>query len=71
MKEDKSQDTPLNKDRVVHNAPNKLLKEIKGGMIVGTYHVESFAGLLPVWPIVEMAMTPTSASKDDRMAQFI
>jgi hypothetical protein len=34
------------------------------------YHVEDFAGLYPVWPIIEFSMAPTGASKDERMNSF-
>jgi hypothetical protein len=34
------------------------------------YHVEDFAGLYPVWPIIEFSMAPSGASKDKRMNYF-
>ncbi len=34
------------------------------------YHVEDFAGLYPVWPIIEFSMAPTGTSKDERMNSF-
>ncbi len=34
------------------------------------YHVEDFAGMYPVWPIIDSSMAPTGASKDERMNSF-
>jgi hypothetical protein len=34
------------------------------------YHVEDFAGLYPIWPIIEFSMAPTGNSKDKRMNSF-
>ncbi len=31
---------------------------------------KTFAGLFPVWPIIELAMSPTGQTKDERMTQF-
>jgi hypothetical protein len=35
-----------------------------------TYHVSDFAGLYPVWPIIEFSMAPTGTAKDKRMNLF-
>jgi hypothetical protein len=35
-----------------------------------SYHVTNFAGLYPVWPIIEFSMAPTGETKDDRMTSF-
>ncbi len=35
------------------------------------FHVEDFAGLFPVRPIVELALAPSGASKDERMTQYL
>jgi hypothetical protein len=57
------------KGKVIHNKTNKVLKEMTGNHYI-EFHVKDFAGLLPVWPIVELALTPSGASKDKRMNQF-
>ncbi len=36
-----------------------------------SYHVTDFAGLYPVWPIIEFSMVPTGAAKDKRMNLFM
>ncbi len=35
------------------------------------FHVKDFAGLFPVWPIVEFALAPSGTSKDERMTQCV
>ena len=35
------------------------------------FHVEDFVGLYPAWPIVEVAITPTGNTKEDRMNMFV
>jgi hypothetical protein len=35
------------------------------------FHVEYFAGLFPIWPIVELALAPTGASNDKKMTQHV
>ncbi len=35
------------------------------------FYVEDFAGLFSVWPIIELAMSPTGQTKDERMTQFV
>jgi hypothetical protein len=45
-----------------------LLRVFKeDGMKEKCYHVEDFAGLYPVWPIIKFSMAPSGASKDERM----
>jgi hypothetical protein len=41
------------------------------GMKTASYHVTDFAGLYPVWPIIEFSMAPMGDAKDDRMNSFI
>ncbi len=65
------EDTNDKDDGVVLDRANKLLREMKSGRKVYSYHVEDFSGLFPVWPIVELAMSPTGQTKDKRMTQFI
>jgi hypothetical protein len=55
---------------VIQDKSNKLLKEMMGGHLT-EFHVEDFAGLFPVWPIVELALAPSGASKDERMTQYV
>jgi hypothetical protein len=50
---------------------NKLLKEVRSGNEVYSFYVKDFAGLFPVWPIIELAMSPTGQTKDERMTQFV
>ena len=35
------------------------------------FHVEDFVGLFPSWPIIEMSITPTGSTKDERMTNFV
>ena len=58
-------------DSVVHDRANKLLKEVRSGHEAYYYHVEDFAGLFLVWPIIELAMSPIGQTKDERMTQFV
>ncbi len=58
------------KGKVIHNKTNKVLKEMTGDHYI-EFHVEDFASLFPVWPIVELALAPSDASKDKRMNQFM
>ena len=51
-------------DGVVHDRANKLLKVVEGGHVVYGYHVKDFSGLFPVWPIIKLALTPTSQTMD-------
>jgi hypothetical protein len=53
-------------NRVIHNKSNKLLKEMTGRHLT-EFHVKDFAGLFPVWPMIELALAPSGASKDKRM----
>ncbi len=64
-------DTNDKDDGVILDRANKLLREMKSRHEVDSYHVEDFAGLFPVWPIVKLAMSPTGQTKDERMTQFV
>jgi hypothetical protein len=56
----------------VHNCSNMLFKVYSNnGMKATSYYVMDFAGLYPVWPIIEFWMAPTGEAKDDRMTSFI
>jgi hypothetical protein len=59
--------TSKQEDSVIHNKANKLLKEVKSGHEVHSFYVEDFAGLFPVWPIIELTMSLTGQTKDERM----
>ncbi len=41
-----------------------------GGHLI-EFHIEDFASLFPVWPIVELTLAPSGASKDKRMTQYV
>ncbi len=58
-------------DGMVHDRANKLLKVVEGGHVVYGYHVEDFSGLFPIWPIIELALTPTGQTMDEKMTQFV
>ena len=34
-------------------------------------HVKDVVGLFPSWPIIEMSITPTGSTKDERMTNFV
>jgi hypothetical protein len=56
----------------VHDRSNMLFKGYSdNGMKATSYHVMDFAGLYPVWPIIEFLMAPTGEAKDNRMTSFI
>jgi hypothetical protein len=55
----------------VHNRTNMLFRVFSDeGMKEMSYHVTDFAGLYPVWPIIEISMVPTGGAKDKRMNLF-
>ncbi len=55
-----------------HDRSNMLFKVHSDNIMkVTSYHITDFAGLYPVWPIIEFLMAPTGESKDDRMTSFI
>ncbi len=41
------------------------------GMKETSYHVTDFAGLYPIWPIIEFSMAPTGEAKEDCMNLFV
>ncbi len=66
-------DASQNKTHIkeVHDQFNMLFKMYSDdGMKETSYHVTDFAGLYPVWPIIEFLMAPTGEAKDDRMNSF-
>jgi hypothetical protein len=55
----------------MHDHSNLLYKKYSdNGMKEWSYHVTSFAGLYPIWPIIEFSMAPTREMKDDHMTSF-
>jgi hypothetical protein len=71
---------PHNKDtsittthiKEVHDRQNMLFTAYSdNGMKETSYHVTDFAGLYPVWPIIEFSMAPTGEAKEDRMNSFV
>jgi hypothetical protein len=55
----------------VHDHTNMLFQVFSNnGMKETSYHVSDFAGLYPIWPIIEFSMAPTGAAKDKRMNLF-
>ena len=44
---------------------------MRSGNEVYSFYVEDFAGLFSVWPIIELAMSPTGQTKNERMTQFV
>ncbi len=63
--------TSKQEDSIIHDKANKLLKEVKSGHKVHSYYVKDFAGLFPVWLIIELATSPTGQTNDERMTQFV
>jgi hypothetical protein len=57
-------------DKVIQDKSGKVLREIGAGHKI-EYIVHNFAGLYPVWPIIEFSLAPASATKDERMSQFV
>jgi hypothetical protein len=35
------------------------------------YHIEDFIGLYPTWPIIELAISPSGNTKDDKINHFV
>ncbi len=55
----------------IHDHTKMLLRvHSKDGMKEIYYHVENFADLSLVWPIIEFSMSPTCSSKDEKMTSF-
>ncbi len=44
---------------------------MRSGNETYSFYVKDFAGLFPVWPIIELAMSPTGQTKHERMTQFV
>ncbi len=56
----------------MHDRVNKLFREYSNdGQKETSFHVANFAGLTPIWPIIEFSMVPTGATKDKRMNLFV
>ncbi len=55
----------------VHDRTNMLFQVFSNNRMKEIcYHVSDFAGLCPVWPIIEFSTAPTGAAKDKRMNSF-
>jgi hypothetical protein len=66
-------DTSQSKNHIkeVHDHTNMLFWVFNNdGMKEISYHVSDFAGLYPIWPIIEFSMAPMGAAKDKRMNSF-
>ena len=50
----------------IHDRKNMLVKEYsEDGLKKTCFHVSGFAGLYPMWPIIEFSMAPTGEAKDE------
>jgi hypothetical protein len=69
--EDKVLTTTTTQPKEIHDCSQKLFRVFSNdGMEETSYHVIDFAGLYPIWPIVEFSMSPTGNTKDKRMSSF-
>ena len=56
----------------MHDRANKLFREYSNdGHKETSFHIANFAGLTPIWPIIEFSMAPSGATKDERMNLFV
>jgi hypothetical protein len=55
----------------VIDRPNKLYIVYNETGQETRFHVEDFVGLFPSWPIIELSITPTGSTKDERMTNFV
>ncbi len=68
------EDTSITSTHVkeVHDRQNMLFTAYSDNrMKEKSYHVTDFAGLYPVWLIIEFSMAPTGEAKEDRMNSFV
>ena len=74
MSDDTNSSTDLSEkedtNKVIHDKSGKVLREIEAGHKT-KYIMHDFAGLYPVWPIMEFSLAPASATKDERMSHFV
>jgi hypothetical protein len=69
--EDEGLMTTTTQPKEIHDRSQKLICMFSDdGMEETSYHVIDFAGLYPIWPIVELSMSPTGNTKDERMSSF-
>jgi hypothetical protein len=60
-----------NRPKEIHGCSQRLLCVYSNdGMKETSFHVTDFAGLYPVWPIIEFSMATTGTTKDERMSSF-
>ncbi len=64
--------TNTTRPKEIHDPSQKLFRVFSNdGAEETNYHVINFAGLYPVWPIVEFSMSPTGNTKDKKMSSFM
>jgi hypothetical protein len=69
--EDEGLTTTTTQPKEIQDRSMKLFRVFSNdGMEETSYHVIDFAGLYPIWPIVEFSMSPTGNTKDKRMSSF-
>ncbi len=60
-----------NQPKEIHDCTQMLLRVFSKDVMKETsYHVTDFAGLYPVWPIIEFSMAPMGTTKDKWMSSF-
>ncbi len=57
--------------RTIINRQRKLLIAVDDDGHEKMFHVEDFVALYPSWPIIELAISPSGNTKDDRMKHFV
>jgi hypothetical protein len=68
---DKGLTTTTTQTKEIHDHSQKLFRVFSDNRMEETsYHVIDFAGLYPIWPIVEFSMSPTGNTKDKRMSSL-
>jgi hypothetical protein len=66
-----SKDTPKDSNyKEIHDKIRLVLKETSGDHVT-EYIVEDFVGLFPIWQIVGFTLSPSGASKDKLMTQYV
>ncbi len=66
-----SKDTPNDDNhKEIHGKTHLVFKEMTQDHVT-EYHVENYAGLFPIWPIVVVALSPSGASKDKRKTPYM
>jgi hypothetical protein len=69
---DEGRTTTTTQPKEIHDHSQKLFRMFSNNQTEETsYHVIDFAGLYPIWLIVEFSMSPTGNTKDKRMSSFM